>query len=121
MTSYEFATAQRPSTTPGLIGAMVLGFGLPWGLGMALNSLRPDLMGPMLQHLFGLLLMLVEVVLCLGATATYLTAATVNFKSRTPRVVLTLAGALIFTLPAMLGVLFGPIVFAFLYGPAPSR
>jgi hypothetical protein len=56
-------------------------------------------------------------VLCLAATAVYPVAALVNFKTRTLRVLVTVAGALLFTRPALFGILFGPIIFAFLHVP----
>jgi FtsH-binding integral membrane protein len=99
-----------------VLGALALGMGLPVALALVLNSMRPDLIAPMLDHEFGYRLVLVERLLCVGATALYLVAALVRFKSHTPKVLVVVAGVLFFTLPALLGILFGPIVFAFTHG-----
>ena len=99
-----------------IVGSLSLGLGLPVLLALVLNYMRPDLIAPMLDHEFGYRLVLVEKFLCLGATALYLVATLAKFKTRTPKVLVVIAGVLFFTLPALLGILFGPIVFAFMYG-----
>ncbi len=98
------------------IGAAVLG-GLPIGLFLVLNYLRPDLMAPMLDHVFGRAFVAAVLLLTTGGTGCYLLAALARFQSRTPRVLVGLAG-LACTLPALALVLFGPIVFAFMFGNA---
>ncbi len=105
-----------PSKIRPVVGAIALGIGVPAVLALVLNYMRPDLIAPMLGHEFGYRLVLIEKFLCLAATTLYLAATLMQFKTRTPRVLLALAGGLFFTLPALLGVLFGPIVFAFMYG-----
>ena len=103
-----------------ILGALFFGHGLPLTVAIVLNFLRPDLMAPMLSHEFGHRLVLVENLLCIGATALYLVAALAKFSSPTPRVLIRLAGCLFFTLPALLSILFGPIVFVLLFGVTPS-
>jgi hypothetical protein len=101
-----------------VLGALSLGLGLPIVLALVLNLMRPDLVAPMLDHQFGYLLVLAESVLCVGATGLYLVATLVRFQTRTPRVLISIAAALFCTLPALAGILFGPIVFALMYGRA---
>ena len=96
--------------------ALALGLGIPTALAVAVTYLRPDLVAAMMGHVFGPTLVLAVMLLCLCATGLYLVAALAKFKSRTPRVLISIATALIFTLPALVGILFGPIVFAFMYG-----
>lgn len=120
-TSQHEGEKQKPETndvsrTRRVVGALVLGMGLPLLLALVLNALRPDLVAPMLDHEFGQVLVAVERLLCFAATSVYLVAALVPFRTRTPRIVLTITGCLCFSIPALLGVLFGPIVFAFMYG-----
>lgn len=97
-----------------IAGALVLG-GLPILLFVVLNFMRPDLMRPMLDHVFGYVWVAAVTSFTVGSTGLYLVGALVRFQRRTPRVILALGG-LACTLPALLLVLFGPIVFAFMYG-----
>jgi hypothetical protein len=92
-----------------------LGTGLPFALGFALNFIRPDLTRSVLEQPFGHRLLGTVGLLSLAATALYLSAWLVPFRKRTPRVLLTLAGALLCTLPALLLTLFGPVVIALMY------
>ena len=101
---------------------LAVGFGLllPFGVMQVLIYLRPDLVGPMLDHEFGYRPIQLERALAFAATATYLFAALKNFESRAWRRLVIAAGAVFFTLPLLLAELFGPIVFAAMFGGAPD-
>lgn len=102
-----------------IVAAFALGEGIPAALALVLNFLRPDLMAHLLDSEFGPRMIFGEQLLCAGATGLYLLAGLVPFKTRTPRVLLALAGAPFFTMPALAGIVFGPIVFAFTNPVAP--
>jgi hypothetical protein len=98
--------------------ALVLGCA-PLGLWVVLNFMRPDLIAPMLNHVFGYLITLVELLLVLGGIALYLAAALQRGSGA--KIGLGIAGLLLCTLPALFLILFGPIVFAFTYGNLDGR
>lgn len=93
-----------------------LGLGIPLALFLILNFMRPDLIKPMLDHIFGYALLSVVLLLGLIASTLYGFAFTGEFKSAAPRVVMIVCAVLFCTLPSMFIMLFGPIVFAFMYG-----
>lgn len=94
--------------------ALILGIGLPASFALMLNHLRPDLLAVMLSHVSGPSVLLAEAFLCFIATALYLLAALMPTKTRMPRVLLALGGAVFFTLPALLVMLVSPIIFGFM-------
>ncbi|HYV49807.1 MAG TPA: hypothetical protein VFA20_33355 [Myxococcaceae bacterium] len=98
-----------------VVGAVALGSVLPLALAAVLGALRPDLMMPMLRHVFGYAVTGLVGLLSVAATALYLLAS-LGFQSRAPRIAITLAGFFLCTLPALLAILFGPIIFAFAFG-----
>ncbi len=100
------------------MAALVLGL-LPVALWLVLNFMRPDLLAPMLDHVFGYVATTVELLLVSGSLVAYLAAALQERAGA--RVGLQLVGVLLFTLPAVFLVLFGPIVFAFMYGGIDAR
>jgi len=98
-----------------IVFALVLGCA-PLGLWIVLNFMRPDLIAPMLNHLFGYAITMAELLLVLGGAAMYLAAALQRGSGA--KIGLGVAGLLLCTLPAVFLILFGPIVFAFIYGRA---
>ena len=101
-----------------IVYAVLLG-GAPLGLWIVLNFMRPDLIAPMLKHLFGFAISMAELLLVLGGIALYLVAALQRGSGA--KIGLGLAGLLLCTLPAVFLILFGPVVFAFLYGNIDGR
>lgn len=95
--------------------AIALGV-LPLALWVVLNFMRPDLIAPMLDHVFGYVITAVELLLVSLGVLVFLVAG-LQTGSGT-RIGLQIAGFLLCTLPALFLVLFGPIVFAFMYGNA---
>lgn len=105
---------------------MLIGFvgGTPLVLALMLNLLRPDLVAPMRRHLFGLLVAMgiVTFSLAAGGIATLSSfwvnrAAPVGEPGRYWRLAVSgLLPFLLCTLPAMFVALFGPIVFALVFG-----
>lgn len=97
----------------------VMQAGLPFAVALWVNYQRPDLMQPMLDYVFGYAV-LGLIVLLVGGGA----AATLFVSSRTDSPVALLgscAASLLFcTFPSILLVLFGPIVFAFIFGKVDS-
>lgn len=100
-------------TTRGLVVAVILG-SLPFALALALSYLRPDLIAPMLQTTYGYVMISVVTLLVMLSTAAYVLVGT--SESRGARIGVTIAIFVLGTLPALLLVLFGPIVFAFMFG-----
>jgi len=96
------------------VGAFVLGT-LPVSLFFVLNFLRPDLMGPMLDHPAGRTYVPAVASSAGLSLLFYLLAVAGPFRARWPRVLLYVAGGVVTSL-AFLVALFGPIVFALLYG-----
>jgi hypothetical protein len=96
-----------------LATAIALGV-LPLALWVVLNFMRPDLIAPMLDHVFGYVITAVELLLVSLGVLVFLVAG-LQTGSGT-RIALQIAGFLLCTLPALFLVLFGPIVFAFMYG-----
>jgi len=91
-------------------------FVLPFALFLTLNYLRPDLLQPMLDHAFGYALVFsVMPLTVLGALAQVLVVV-VRGENQTARTLIAIAGFLLCTLPALFLVLFGPVVFAFMFG-----
>ena len=86
----------------------------PLVLAVVLNFMRPDLIAPMLDHIFGYVLVATTTVLVMGGVLVQLVAALQT--STGTRIGLSVAAFLLLTLPALGLVLFGPIVFAFMYG-----
>jgi hypothetical protein len=109
------AEARNP-IAGGVVAGAALGAGLPIAVFMVLNFLRPDLIAPMLDHVFGRVFVGTEVVLWLIGTTFYGFAFSLEFKSRIPQVILIVCGVVLSTIPAVLGMLFAPVVFAFMYG-----
>lgn len=103
------------ATSAWFFGALP-GFGLPALLAFVLNLMRPDLMQPMLDHVFGYALVAAIALLSTLGTALYGLGFGGNFKTRTARVILIVCTALFVTLPTIFAMLFGPIVFAFMFG-----
>ncbi|MDP1826166.1 MAG: hypothetical protein Q8L48_23065 [Archangium sp.] len=93
--------------------AIALGV-LPLALWTVLNFMRPDLMAPMLSHVFGYVLSGVELLLTSLGVLVFLVAGLQTGAGT--RIGLQIGGFLLCTLPALFLVLFGPIVFAFMYG-----
>lgn len=87
---------------------------VPLVVALALNFLRPDLMSPMLQQVFGYGLSALVMLFIIGGFAVYIAAA--QQRSSGARIGISVAGFFVCTLPAILMMVFGPIVFAFLYG-----
>ncbi|MFT3708318.1 MAG: hypothetical protein QM817_11750 [Archangium sp.] len=102
--------------TTGVLAGVGLGAGLPIALFLTLNFMRPDLMQPMLDHVYGYTLIGAESLLWLIASALYAVAFSAEFKSRVSQIILIVCAVLFCTIPSLLGILFGPVVFAFLYG-----
>jgi hypothetical protein len=96
-----------------IVTAVALGV-LPLGLWTMLNFMRPDLMAPMLDHVFGYVITGVELLLVSLGVLVFLVAG-LQTGSGT-RIGLQIAGFLLCTLPALFLVLFGPVAFAFMYG-----
>lgn len=91
-------------------------FVLPFGLFAVLNFMRPELMQAMLDHVFGYLVPAIVVPLTVvGALAQFLVVV-VRGENRAVRTLIAIAAFLLCTLPALSLVLFGPIVFAFMFG-----
>jgi hypothetical protein len=88
---------------------------MPISVFFFLNYLRPDLMQPMLDHVFGYLLVALIGGLAFGGGGAFLAATAFTLSTRGV-VALSIARALLCTLPAILLVVFGPIVFAFMFG-----
>lgn len=107
--------------TPGSVragaGAIVLG-GLPIGVFFVLNALRPDLMEALLATPAGLVFARGLFGLSALATAFYLWAALGTFAARWRKNLLIGLTAVVLTVPALLLVVFGPIVFALMTAPA---
>lgn len=101
-----------------VFGAIALGTGLPIVLGVALNFLRPDLIAATLAHTFGYVWVTFNLALTLVGTALQLAAALIGFKTRVRRGLFGFAMFCLTTLPLLFSLLFGPIVFAFMYGDA---
>ena len=95
--------------------AIALGV-LHLALWVVLNFMRPDLIAPMLDHVFGYVITAVELLLVSLGVLVFLVAG-LQTGSGT-RIGLQIAGFLLCTLRALFLVLFGPIVFAFMYGNA---
>lgn len=96
--------------------APALSVGAPLALMLALNYSRPDLMGPMLDHVYGSLAVgVVSLLALVGAVATAI-ASLVDGESVAARVTIGLLGTLLCTVPAMVLMLFAPVVFAFMFG-----
>ncbi len=92
---------------------------LPPGLFVVLTFMRPDLMRPMLDHVFGYTLVgTVSVLTLLGGTLVGVSSLG-TLESKGLRLAAGLVGFVACTLPALFLVLFGPIVFTFLYGTVP--
>ena len=81
--------------------------------------MRPDLIAPMLNHVFGYAITMAELLLVLGGAAMYLAAALQ--RGNGAKIGLGIAGLLLCTLPAVFLILFGPVVFAFMYGNLDGR
>jgi hypothetical protein len=98
--------------------APALSFVTPYALFLVLNFLRPDLMQPMLDHVYGFMLVRLTV---LFSTLGAVLAGLANYAVKAPwaRVLLGLASVFLGTLPALFLVAFGPIVFAFMFGGGP--
>jgi hypothetical protein len=103
----------RDETNFRLFLGIVLGC-LPLGLWLALNYVRPDLIAPMLQHVFGYAITAVELLCVLGGLVVYVVAATQ--RTAGARIGISIAAFFVCTLPAALMMIFGPVVFAFMYG-----
>jgi hypothetical protein len=87
---------------------------IPLAVALLLNVLRPDLVKPMLQHIFGYTLGAVTLLCIIGGFVVYIVAA--QQKSSGARIGISVAGFFVCTLPAIAMMLFGPVVFAFMYG-----
>lgn len=96
-------TAGRRVTLAG-----VSGFGLPALVFLFVRLGWPELTHALVTDEFGRQVVLLEGLLCVGATALYAIAGLVPFSRRWPRVLLVLAGVVCFTLPALLVAAFGP-------------
>lgn len=96
-----------------VVTAIALGV-LPVGLWTMLNFMRPDLMAPMLDHVFGYVITGVELLLVSLGVLGFLVAGLQTGAGT--RIGLQIGGFLLCTVPALFLVLFGPIVFAFMYG-----
>jgi hypothetical protein len=95
----------------------------PVAFTLLLSAMRPDLVAPLLQHVFGYLAAALLLVLATaGAGAALLGWWLTERFARRPawRLVLSfLSGGLpflLFTVPALMVALFSPILFAFMYG-----
>ncbi|MBI3183160.1 MAG: hypothetical protein HYZ28_13570 [Myxococcales bacterium] len=100
--------------------------GLPIALAAVLSFLRPDLIAPMVGHVFGYLAVLAIMLLAgLGVGSMLLGWWLVDRLVRSERntlrgILATFVGLLsstLFVLPALFLALFAPIVFAFMFGP----
>ena len=86
-----------------LIGAIALGV-LPIPLWFVLNYRRPDLLQPMLDHVFGYAITMAEFAFVIGGVAVQLVGALQ--KGGGTRIGIAIAGFLLCTLPALLMVIF---------------
>ncbi len=102
-----------PAANRRIAVAITLGC-IPLVLAVVLNFLRPDLMRPMLGHVYGYGLMGAELMLIVGGMCIFVVAALQ--RGWGTRVGVALAGLALCTFPAVLLLLFGPIVFAFMFG-----
>ncbi len=105
--------ADRPALSTGSIVSAVVTGCSPLVLWTVLNFLRPDLVGAMLDHEFGYVVTRAEVVLVIGGTLVFVLA---GLQKKGARVGIWIGGVLLCTLPALFLVLFGPIIFTFMYG-----
>ena len=85
-------------------------------LALVLNFMRPDLMKPMLDHVYGYLLVLVIAVLTGVGTAVTLFVISAKQEKVGLQLGLSVGAFFLCTLPSVFLVLFGPIVFAFMFG-----
>lgn len=114
------AETRSPPSARWIVAAIVAGC-LPVELWLVLNLLRPDILAPMLDHPFGFVVTLAEVVLTFLGLATYVFLVTVRPGSPELRVAVAIGAGLFFTLPALFLELFAPIYFAFIYGNLPAQ
>lgn len=96
--------------------ALMLGYGVPFLVFNFVNFMRPDLIQPMLDHLFGYALIGALVALASFTTSLYGFAMTVPFTRDWPRVLLIFCGIVFGTIPSIFGIFFGPIIYAFMFG-----
>ena len=98
--------------------AMALGFGLgiPAVLQLALNYLRPDVMTPYLRDGHGLVILTVAFAIAAIGAGLYVLVVLEVPGTRFKRIVVAVVGALLFTMPALFIILFGPIVSVMLRG-----
>ena len=105
----------KPPHPVALVAVLVMGFS-PMALWFVLNYLRPDLVQAMLDHQFGYVVSLAEFALVGAGTGLALYGLTAKGDRPGVQAALIVVAGLFFTLPAHLLVLFGPIVFAFMFG-----
>jgi hypothetical protein len=115
---YDREMSTTPDAPPSPPGARAVITSVVWGMSpvslfFVLNYMRPDLMAPMLDHVFGYTLARGVGLVVLISTVIYVFAL---FRTKRWRIALTIGGSLLCTLPALFAVLFGPIVFAFMFG-----
>lgn len=110
------SSASPPRSPHRFIGPLALGYGVPAAFALLLWLLRPDLMAPMFDGPYGLVLGLGVVVFSTAAAALYLIASLARIESRAARISLRVVGFVLFTLPVCFALLFAPIVHAFVYG-----
>jgi hypothetical protein len=113
MSSAATSPAWRPWIAPTVVTV------LPPGLFVVLTFLRPDLIRPMLDHLFGYVLVSVTTVLSLLGGVLVGLWSLGTLESKGLRLTSGLLGVVGCTLPALFLILFGPIVFTFLFGYVP--
>jgi|SRR6185312_11130628 len=104
------------SRMPRVATAIGFGLGIPGALQLALNYMRPDIMESYLHDGPGLAWLSIASVIAAIGTGLYVLVALEIPGTRTKRIVVTVLGALFFTLPAVFTILFGPILAAFLRG-----
>jgi hypothetical protein len=85
-----------------------------FGLSMILNFMRPDLMRPMLDHIFGFLL--ISAVVFLSCVNLFVTRLLLLVRHAGVRLGLVLVFQLLAVFGAVFVALFAPIIFAFMFG-----
>lgn len=113
MSSATTSPAWRPWVAPAVVTA------LPPGLFVTLSFLRPDLIRPLLDHVFGYGFVAATTALTLLGGVLVGVSSLGALESKGLRLTAGLLGFVGCTLPALFLILFGPIVFALRFGAAP--
>lgn len=104
-----------PKPHPAWVVAVAL-MAAPIPLWFVLNYLRPDLVAAMLDHPSGSLVSIAELALTGLGLLVGLLAIFALGEKRGVRIALVVGAWILCTLPALFLVVFGPIVFAFMFG-----